>query len=162
MAPRQGLMDGAGNHLPGCTGLAAVIPMTSSGASGSPVARLQSRFSFEAPGPKPGRSAENRLLRPASSLAPGVGPMLGTHLGVRGEFGKWPMKQKQRLEVTVAGRLPLARYRILEDWCSRSLRKRSELVGIVLDRLLEIYEEEADADQPLEHFVRRLHLDRHL
>jgi hypothetical protein len=89
--------------------------------------------------------------------------MLGTHLAVGGEFGKWPMKRKRdRLEVTVAGRLPLARYRILEDWCSRSLRKRSELVGIVLDRLLEIYEGEADADEPLEHFVRRLHLDRHL
>lgn len=73
------------------------------------------------------------------------------------------MKQKrERLEITVAARLPLARFRLLENWCSRSLRKRSELVGIVLDRLLEIYEQEADADEPLEHFVRRLHLDRHL
>ena len=87
--------------------------------------------------------------------------MLGTHVAVTGEFR--PMKQKrEKLEMTVAGRLPLARFRILEAWCSRSLRKRSEVVGIVLDRLLEIYEQEADADEPLEHFVRHLHLDSHL
>jgi hypothetical protein len=42
------------------------------------------------------------------------------------------------------------------------LRKRAELVGIVLDRVLEIYEEEATADEPLEFFVRKLHLGRDL
>jgi hypothetical protein len=73
------------------------------------------------------------------------------------------MKQKrEKLDVTVATRLPLARYRALEAWCHSSLRKRSELVGIILDRVLEIYESEAGGEEPLEFFVRRLHLDRNL
>ncbi|HUI42100.1 MAG TPA: hypothetical protein VL523_09035 [Terriglobia bacterium] len=73
------------------------------------------------------------------------------------------MKQKrEKLDVTVAARLPLARYRALEEWCQHSLRRRSELVGIILDRVLEIYEQEAGAHEPLEFFVRRLHLDRDL
>ncbi|HEY6290048.1 MAG TPA: hypothetical protein VI455_00585 [Terriglobia bacterium] len=88
--------------------------------------------------------------------------MLGAGLATKAEFQKWVMKQKQKLDVSISTRLPLTRYRTLEAWCSRSLRKRSELVGIVLDRVLEIYEEEAGTDQPLEFFIRRLHLDRDL
>jgi hypothetical protein len=32
----------------------------------------------------------------------------------------------------------------------------------VLERVLEIYEQEAEAGEPLEFFVRKLHLDRDL
>ena len=89
--------------------------------------------------------------------------MLGVSYTTREELRKWVMKQKrERLDMTVATRLPLSRYRTLEVWCGRSLRKRSELIGIVLDRVLEIYEKEAGDDEPLEFFVRRLHLDRDL
>ena len=73
----------------------------------------------------------------------------------------WIMNRKRdRLDVAVCGRLPLARFRTLETWCGHSLRKRAELVGIVLDRVLEIYEQEANADEPLEFFIRKLHLDQ--
>ena len=75
-------------------------------------------------------------------------------------FGKWAVAQKRdKLDVTVAARLPLARYRVLESWCRRSMRRRSEVVGIVLERVIELYEDEAKSDEPLEFFIRRLHLD---
>jgi hypothetical protein len=86
--------------------------------------------------------------------------MLGAVCGPYAGFGKWSVNQKRdKLDVTVATRLPLARYRALENWCRNSMRRRSELVGIVLDRVIEIYELEARADEPLEFFIRRLHLD---
>jgi len=89
--------------------------------------------------------------------------MLGAIPTTQQDFGKWVMNQKRgKLDVTVATRLPLARYRALEAWCHRSMRRRSELVGIVLDRVIEIYEEEAGGDEPLEFFIRRLHLDQSL
>ena len=81
----------------------------------------------------------------------------------RQEFRNWAMKQsrtREKLDMSVSTRLPLARFRTLEAWCSRSLRKRSEVAGIILNRVLEIYEQEAGADEPLEFFVHRLHLDR--
>jgi hypothetical protein len=79
------------------------------------------------------------------------------------EFGKWAIKPKrEKVDVTVATRLPLARFRTLESWCQHSLRRRSELVGIVLNRVLEIYEQEGGSAEPLEFFVRRLHLARDL
>jgi hypothetical protein len=71
-------------------------------------------------------------------------------------------RKREKLDVSVSGRLPMARFRTLEAWCGHSLRKRSELVGIVLERVLEIYEQEAEAGEPLEFFVRKLHLDRDL
>lgn len=71
-------------------------------------------------------------------------------------------RKREKLDVAVSGRLPVTRFRTLESWCGHSLRKRSELVGIVLDRVLEIYEQEAEAGEPLEYFIRKLHLDRGL
>ena len=88
--------------------------------------------------------------------------MLSAGVVTKDDFRTWVMKQKQKLDVSISTRLPLERYRTLEGWCNRSLRKRSELVGIVLERVLEIYEEEAGAEQPLELFIRRLHFDQDL
>jgi hypothetical protein len=86
--------------------------------------------------------------------------MLGASCTANGAFARLAVNQKRdKLDVTVATRLPLARYRALENWCRHSMRRRSELVGIVLDRVIEIYELEAKADEPLEFFIRRLHLD---
>jgi hypothetical protein len=89
--------------------------------------------------------------------------MLGTDPSMKQDRPGWIMSRKrERLDVSVCGRLPLARFRTLETWCGHSLRKRAELVGIVLNRVLEIYEQEANADEPLEFFVRKLHLNRDL
>ena len=89
--------------------------------------------------------------------------MFGTGVGAGQHFPGWPMnRRREKLEIAVAGRLPLARFRILEAWCGHSLRKRSELVGIILDRVLELYEHEAETGEPLEYFVRKLHLSRDL
>jgi hypothetical protein len=86
--------------------------------------------------------------------------MLSASCSTNAGFGKWAVNQKRdKLDVTVATRLPLARYRALENWCRHSMRRRSELVGLVLDRVIEIYELEAKEDEPLEFFIRRLHLD---
>jgi hypothetical protein len=71
-----------------------------------------------------------------------------------------PTRKREKLDVPVVGRLALSKYRTLEAWCTRSLRRRAEVVGIMLERVLEIYEQEADADEPIEHFVRRLHLGK--
>jgi len=88
--------------------------------------------------------------------------VINAGIATREEFRAWAMKQKHKLDVSISTRLPLGHFKTLENWCSRSFRKRSELVGIVLERVLEIYEQEAGTDQPLEHFVRRLRLDRDL
>ncbi len=86
--------------------------------------------------------------------------MLGACCPTDVGFGKWAMAQKRdKLDVTIATRLPLARYRALENWCRRSMRRRSELVSIVLERVIDLYEDEAKDDEPLEFFIRRLHLD---
>ena len=78
------------------------------------------------------------------------------------DFGKWALRPKhEKVDITVATRLSLSRYRLLETWCQRSLRRRSELVGIVLNRVLDLYEQEG-GNEPLEFFVRRLHLARNL
>jgi len=84
-----------------------------------------------------------------------------TPIALESSGPRWFMNRKrEKLDISVSGRLPMARFRTLEAWCGHSLRKRSELVGIVLDRVLEIYEQEAEAGEPLEFFVRKLHLDR--
>ncbi len=76
------------------------------------------------------------------------------------ELGKWTLRSKrERVDITVATRLSLSSFRTLETWCQRSLRRRSELIGIVLNRVLELYEQEGGSE-PLEFFVRRLHLAR--
>jgi len=69
------------------------------------------------------------------------------------------MNVRDKMEIPVTTRLPLASYRTLQGWCNRSLRKRSEVLSIVLERVLEIYENQEGIDQPLEQFIRRLRAD---
>jgi len=68
------------------------------------------------------------------------------------------LRKKEKLEVPVGARLSAAKFRALETWCDASFRKRSEVISIVLNRVLEILEQEPAIDQPVEHFVRRLQL----
>ena len=69
------------------------------------------------------------------------------------------MRRKDKLEIPISGRLPMSKFRTLENWCDFSFRKRSEVIGLIVDRVLEILEQEAATGQPVEHFVRRLHVD---
>jgi len=65
---------------------------------------------------------------------------------------------RDKMAIPVSGRLTPARYRTLQGWCTGSYRKRSEVVSMVLDRVLEILEQ-GGAPQPVESFVQRLHAD---
>jgi len=66
---------------------------------------------------------------------------------------------RSKMEIPVTGRLQAAKFESLQKWCSISLRKRSEVIGLVLERVLDIYEHQEGTDQPLEQFIRRLRLD---
>jgi hypothetical protein len=67
-------------------------------------------------------------------------------------------RMRDKWAIPVSGRLTPARFRILQGWCSGAYRKRSEVVSIVLDRVLEILEQ-GGANEPVESFVQRLHAD---
>ncbi len=68
-------------------------------------------------------------------------------------------RSKSKMEVPVCARLSADRFRVLETWCDFSFRKRAEVVGLVLDRVLEILEQQASTEVPVEQFVRRLRVD---
>jgi hypothetical protein len=65
---------------------------------------------------------------------------------------------RDKMAIPVSGRLTPARYRTLQGWCCGAYRKRSEVVSMVLDRVLEILEQ-GGAPQPVESFVQRLRAD---
>jgi hypothetical protein len=65
---------------------------------------------------------------------------------------------RDKMAIPVSGRLTPARFRTLQGWCTGAFRKRSEVVSIVLDRVLEILEQ-GGAPQPVESFVQRLRAD---
>jgi hypothetical protein len=67
-------------------------------------------------------------------------------------------RSRDKVAIPVSGRLTPARYRTLQGWCTGSYRKRSEVVSIVLDRVLEILEQ-GGTPQPVENFVQRLRVD---
>lgn len=63
-----------------------------------------------------------------------------------------------KMAIPVSGRLSPARYRTLQGWCTGTYRKRSEVISMVLDRVLEILEQNGKP-QPVESFVQRLRAD---
>jgi len=63
-----------------------------------------------------------------------------------------------KMAIPVSGRLTPAKFRTLQGWCSGAYRKRSEVVSMVLDRVLEILEQ-GGGHQPVESFVQRLRAD---
>ncbi len=67
-------------------------------------------------------------------------------------------RSRDKVAVPVSGRLTPARFRTLQGWCSGTYRKRSEVVSLVLDRVLEILEQ-GGAPAPVENFVERLRVD---
>ena len=71
----------------------------------------------------------------------------------------WSMfRNNEKLQMPVVTRLSASKFKTLETWCDASFRKRSEIIGMVLDRVLEIVEQQAGSEQPVEQFVRRLRL----
>jgi hypothetical protein len=68
-------------------------------------------------------------------------------------------RRNEKLQMTICTRLPVSKFRTLQDWCEFSFRKRSEVIAMVLERVLEMVEEQTNSRQPVEHVVRRLHLD---
>lgn len=71
------------------------------------------------------------------------------------------MDERPKREMTVSGRLPESVYEILEHWRINALlgRKRAEVIGLLLERILGMIAEGQALDQPLEHIVRRLRLE---
>ncbi|MGH9430997.1 MAG: hypothetical protein ACRD3T_05585 [Terriglobia bacterium] len=61
--------------------------------------------------------------------------------------------------MTICTRLTVSKFRTLQNWCEFSYRKRSEVIAMVLERVLDMLEEQTNTKQPVEHVVRRLHLD---
>jgi hypothetical protein len=73
---------------------------------------------------------------------------------VRGKFTM--ARKKEKMEMPICTRVSVSTFRALEVWCDNSFRKRSEVVGIVLERVVEILSQQQCIEQPVEEFVRRL------
>jgi hypothetical protein len=69
-------------------------------------------------------------------------------------------RRREKMLMTVCARVSPSKFRTLETWCDNSFRRRSEVVGMVLERILDMVEECASIEQPVEEFVRRLRADR--
>ena len=67
-------------------------------------------------------------------------------------------RRKEKMEMPICTRVSVSTYRALEVWCDNSFRKRSEVVGLVLERIVEILAQQKCMEQPVEEFVRRLWL----
>jgi hypothetical protein len=63
---------------------------------------------------------------------------------------------KAKRDATVSGRIPGELADVLDLWCAKRYRKRSEVIGMVLSRVLEIVKREGGLDQAVEDFVRKL------
>lgn len=66
------------------------------------------------------------------------------------------MKKREKMEMPVCTRVSLTTFRALEVWCDNSFRKRSEVVGMVLERIVDMLSQQQCIEQPVEEFVRRL------
>jgi len=93
---------------------------------------------------------------PFSALLP---PGTNKNFQFQGRDSGMTRKSKDKMEVPICGRLSADRFRVLETWCDFSFRKRSEVVGMVLERVLEILEQQSTTEIPVEQFVRRLRVD---
>lgn len=72
-------------------------------------------------------------------------------------YGTFNMaRKKEKMEMPVCTRVSLTTFRALEVWCDNSFRKRSEVVGMVLERIVDMLSQQQCIEQPVEEFVRRL------
>jgi len=111
------------------------------------------------------KDAENRKAVPLDTPRPSVPfsallpPGANKNFNFQGRDSGMTRKSKDKMEVPICGRLSADRFRVLETWCDFSFRKRSEVVGMVLERVLEILEQQSTTEMPVEQFVRRLRVD---
>lgn len=66
------------------------------------------------------------------------------------------MTLKPKRDATVSARIPGDLADLLDTWCSRRFRKRSEVLAMVLSRVLVIVREEDGVNQAVEDFVQKL------
>lgn len=100
---------------------------------------------------KMGLPAEETPYQP-SGFAPWV-------TGTAADRNLMMTRKKEKMEMPVCTRVTVSKFRTLEAWCDNTFRKRSEVVGIVLERVLELLEQHSSVDQPVEEFARRLRTD---
>jgi hypothetical protein len=65
-------------------------------------------------------------------------------------------RKKEKMLVPICARVSASKFRTLEVWCDNSFRKRSEVLAMVVERVLDLVEEQASSEQPVEEFVRNL------
>ena len=69
------------------------------------------------------------------------------------------IKFRPKRDVTVSGRIPGELADLLDAWCARRYRKRSEAIGLLLSRVLGIVKEERGVEQAVEDFARCLRFE---
>ncbi len=62
-------------------------------------------------------------------------------------------------DIAVSTRLPETQVRKIDEWAERGLRKRSNVLEMLLRRVLSMIEETNSFDRPVDDVVRRLRLD---
>ncbi|MGH9405976.1 MAG: hypothetical protein ACRD3D_09105 [Terriglobia bacterium] len=67
-------------------------------------------------------------------------------------------RKKEKMEMPICTRVSVSTFRTLEVWCDNSFRKRSEVIGLVLERIVEMVSQQQYIEQPVEEFVRHLHV----
>lgn len=65
-------------------------------------------------------------------------------------------KKKEKMEMPVCTRVSVSTFRTLDIWCDNSFRKRSEVIGLLLERVVEIIGQQHCIDLPVEEFARSL------
>ena len=66
---------------------------------------------------------------------------------------------KKKLDVSISGRVSEDTCRELDSWLDRIWRKRSEAVGLIVERVLNLVRESGRPDLALECVVRSLRLE---
>ena len=69
-------------------------------------------------------------------------------------------RKREKMLMPVCARVSPSKFRTLEVWCDNSFRRRSEVVAMVLERVLDIVEQQENIEQPVEEFIRRLRADQ--
>ncbi|MGH9436904.1 MAG: hypothetical protein ACRD22_03190 [Terriglobia bacterium] len=111
-------------------------------------------MSNQSEGRQGGARIDGLTWEPLSAFAP-----LPADRGIHGTLTM--ARKKEKMEMPICTRVSLTTFRALEVWCDNSFRKRSEVVGLVLERIVEMLSQQQCIEQPVEEFVRRLRVGPH-
>lgn len=98
--------------------------------------------------------AEDRSGGPAHVHPAGSG-FMGSGTG-ENKIKAMAAKKKEKMEMPVCTRVSVSTFRTLDIWCDNSFRKRSEVIGLLLERIVEIISQQHCIEQPVEEFARNL------